>query len=253
MNYEQKYKEALEKLRAFHRDYKNISHLVDVKEELESIFPELRESEDEKIRKELIQYLKDYPNLPNGNYCRDDFFSWLEKQGEQNKQHLYDIIIALWNLLDKIDTFSDLQIDDTNPDNPFRKIEDITQERHKFVKSDGYNLFIENFMITNDKDFEKQGEQTLTWSENDENMISLLIKIFEVNHPNEYFKVNPIGTTNMEAISTKEIIDWLKSIKPNHWRPSEEQMEALETAIRCRAMPWEQLGTLYNDLKRLIC
>jgi hypothetical protein len=57
----------------------------------------------------------------------------------------------------------------------------------------------------------------------------------------------------MEAISTKEIIDWLKSIKPNHWRPSEEQMEALETAIRCRAMPWEQLGTLYNDLKRLIC
>ena len=55
MNYEQKYKEALEKLKAFHRDYKNISHLVDVKEELESIFPELKESEDERIRKELIE------------------------------------------------------------------------------------------------------------------------------------------------------------------------------------------------------
>ena len=46
----------------------------------ETIFPELKESEDERIRKELIQYLKDYPNLPNGNYCRDDFFAWLEKQ-----------------------------------------------------------------------------------------------------------------------------------------------------------------------------
>lgn len=48
----------------------------------EDIFPELKESEDKKIRKELIQYLKDYPNLPNGHYCRDDFFSWLKRQGE---------------------------------------------------------------------------------------------------------------------------------------------------------------------------
>lgn len=48
------------------------------------VFPELKESEDEKIRKELIQYLKDYPtNLPTGQYCRDDFFKWLEKQKEQ--------------------------------------------------------------------------------------------------------------------------------------------------------------------------
>lgn len=36
-----------------------------------------------------------------------------------------------------------------------------------------------------------------------------------------------------------------------HWKPSEEQMQALETAIRCRTMPWEQLGTLYNNLKKL--
>ena len=48
------------------------------------VFPELKESEHEKIRKELIQYLKDYPtNLQSGQYCRDDFFKWLEKQKEQ--------------------------------------------------------------------------------------------------------------------------------------------------------------------------
>lgn len=40
-----------------------------------------KDSEGERIRKALIQYLKDYPNLPNGSYCRDDFFAWLEKQG----------------------------------------------------------------------------------------------------------------------------------------------------------------------------
>lgn len=77
----------------------------------------------------------------------------LEKQGEQGNQHLYDIIIALWDLLDKIDTFADLQIDDTSRYNPFRKIEDITRERHKFVKSDGYNLYIKGEKIT---DFQEQ-------------------------------------------------------------------------------------------------
>lgn len=66
----------------------------------------------------------------------------------QSKQQLYDIIIALWDLLDKIDTFADLKIDDTNPNNPFREIERMTQERHKFVKSDGYNLYIGGEQIT---------------------------------------------------------------------------------------------------------
>lgn len=73
---------------------------------------------------------------------KEDCLAWLERKNEQDTQQLYNIIIALWDLLDKIDTFSDLQIDDTNLDNPFRKIEDITKERHKFVKSDGYNLYI---------------------------------------------------------------------------------------------------------------
>lgn len=43
------------------------------------------ESEHEKIKKELIQYLKDNPtNLPNGQYCRDEFFTWIENQSVQN-------------------------------------------------------------------------------------------------------------------------------------------------------------------------
>lgn len=133
------------------------------KETIEYIFPELKASEDEKIRKEIIDYLKGFiPHHDDDLVVKSKvWIAWLENQGGQNKQQLYNIIIALWDLLDKIDTFSDLQIDDTNPDNPFRKIEDITQERHKFVKSDGYNLFIGNFMITNDKNFEKQGEKKL--------------------------------------------------------------------------------------------
>ena len=53
-------------------------------EAIQTLIPELCESADEKVRKALIQYLKDYPcNLPNGLYSRDDFFTYLKKQKEQ--------------------------------------------------------------------------------------------------------------------------------------------------------------------------
>lgn len=72
MDYKQKYNEALDEAKAIHKIIKK-----DLKPIIEQIFPELKEPEEEKIRKELIQYLKDYPNLPNGQYSRDDFFTWL--------------------------------------------------------------------------------------------------------------------------------------------------------------------------------
>lgn len=55
MNYEKKYKEALEKAREIIKDYENRG-LKDIlfyaKEDFEAIFPELQESEDERISKE---------------------------------------------------------------------------------------------------------------------------------------------------------------------------------------------------------
>ena len=79
-DYKKKYEEVIKRAK---EELKVCGSLdCDAAKQILRLFPELKESEDEKIRKELIQYLKDYPNLPNGNCCRDDFFSWLEKQGE---------------------------------------------------------------------------------------------------------------------------------------------------------------------------
>lgn len=76
-----RYDEAIKIARSKIRNDKN--HVLYEKDIID-ILSELKESEDERIRKELIQYLKDNPtNLPGGQYCRDDFFRWLEKQGEQ--------------------------------------------------------------------------------------------------------------------------------------------------------------------------
>ena len=48
---------------------------------------------------------------------------------------------------------------------------------------------------------------------------------------------------------TEKQIDWLKSLKERYtWKPSEEQMDALETAVS--SIQSNTLETLYQDLKR---
>ena len=83
MDYEKKYKEAqgwIEKI------YPTLQHEQQM--EAEAFFPELAESEDERIRKAIHIYLdwldgrKDYQ--PKGDYTIKDMIAWLEKQGEQN-------------------------------------------------------------------------------------------------------------------------------------------------------------------------
>ena len=53
------------------------------KEKLEEIFPELKkESEDEDMRKEIINFLKHYPNIIVKKERRNDWVAWLEKKNQ---------------------------------------------------------------------------------------------------------------------------------------------------------------------------
>ena len=71
MEHEKKYNEALERA----REYKKHGYMM-INAALDNIFPELAESEDEKIRKSLIDMLK------NDEKCYIKEIAWLEKQGE---------------------------------------------------------------------------------------------------------------------------------------------------------------------------
>ena len=79
MNYEDKYKQALERAKQFieHPLQEDSANIV------EYIFPEL-ESEDERIRRVL---LNDFKNNCSKYYCegvnRDMIITWLEKQGKK--------------------------------------------------------------------------------------------------------------------------------------------------------------------------
>ena len=91
-------------------------------------------------------------------YCKDcvpqdrftgamEMAQWKDEQAKQ----LHKIIIKLWDMLDWIDTYADLKINGSENDVYFSKIENKTKERFDFVKSDGYDLFINDEKITNNE------------------------------------------------------------------------------------------------------
>lgn len=90
MDYKQKYEEALKRARDM------MSHGEVRREDMEYLFPELSESEDEKIRKELLAVVNDLV-LPSKQQSR--FVAWLEKQNEQKSSWNEEDEISLLNTL----------------------------------------------------------------------------------------------------------------------------------------------------------
>ena len=83
-SYEQAYKNALERARKVHRNYKNLFPEDSYSEDIEEIFPELRESEDERIRKWIIKVIEQEGfRYLDETYDQENALAWLEKQKEQ--------------------------------------------------------------------------------------------------------------------------------------------------------------------------
>ena len=74
------YDEALKKASAAHKDEDR--HL---KATLERIFPELKEDDDEKIKKDLIQWVDEFPDTIWRGHYKNDIIAWLEEQGDKDK------------------------------------------------------------------------------------------------------------------------------------------------------------------------
>ena len=86
MDYETKYKEALGKAKKVKHYIETIGCSMD-KDMLEIIFPELAESEDERIRIDIISYINGTRFSPVETEERLEWLTWLEKQGEQKSTY----------------------------------------------------------------------------------------------------------------------------------------------------------------------
>ena len=235
------------------------------------IFPELKESGDEKIRNVLVDYFKRYKEQEECGIKTfygiptDNIIAWLERQGEHK---------SIWHNEDEEPQRGSLILLIMQSGNPI--VAKIIEPNHTFnhgerwayiddllekqgeQKSIDYNKELkkcrENPLYFFDK-YVKLKEQKHVWSEEDERMIANII---------DYMKPMPIFFEGTKGKSGKEYtrefvkkaINWLKSLKPqNSWKPSDEQMKALADALslakNCGEESAFDLRTLYEQLKKL--
>jgi hypothetical protein len=246
MNYEEKYKSALEWMRSIYPTMQGAD-----KEDAEHYFPELRESDDEKIRKRLIAMCKHYIECyALDPYNIDDYkeaLAWLEKQNEQKP--VFEMKTPEESLGIDSDTYNKI-VDEciygeqkpANKVEPKFKIGDNIEPIDSCLGSpltiykicDG---FYETNQGTLDFEFENNWrliEQKPACSEEDEVKINRIVACLE--------NLNVADND----ILLKDV-DWLKSLRPqSQWKPSDEQMDELR-----KYSDNVVLRNLYYNLKKL--
>jgi len=222
---------------------------------LESLFPELKESEDERVSKEIISAIKeDWPG-------HTDWIAWLERQGEQNKwkpsKDEMDALYGLAYITNQYDEqkeevitrlYQDLKrefFNGSSYENMFPNTEDSVRRRStiqvlEYAKSlDTYNQFGKADIDKNIAWLEKQ-EQKPAWSEEDGKNLEKAIWYVEKGGKLIFAK-------------TDKLVSWLKSLRPkSQWKPSERQKEALLwCVVHLGGADKQALGELLEELNKL--
>ena len=273
--------EAIKILKDFHgdivkisKDFHGESAIFSVRMALETLHPELCESEDEKVRKTLKHYLEvrrcqtqsdeEYINCNN-------FLAWLEKQGKVVNEICKENDDSLTNEDEKIrkaliEYFNEqCDMSDWNGVYGYQVVAWLEKQGTSYTKRDVDDAFVEGMALAKNE-LDKQGEQRSVgeeivevlrteyekgradafaqmqkeWSEEDDWMKTKIIKVL-------------LGSeTFLTSEETNECIDWLKSLRQRYtWKPSDEQMEALFVLLPTVSYGRNPAFSLYNDLKKL--
>jgi len=247
------------------------------------IFPELQENEDEKIRKWLIALIKsnEYGSISNVGEMpcpKLNVLAWLEKQGNLMKA-LQTSNAEIGELIEK-NYYLKEQVEKQGEQKPVFEMK--TPEESLGIDSDTYSKIVDECVY---------GEQKSVWSEKDEKEVAVLeayirskdwsdrhidralgivdelvnkVKSIRPQPKNEWSEedsymleqaIKCVNNSGKLDVSTEEIEYWLKSIRLQKWKPTEEQIKALNIAIRCGINPstWEgdALRSLLEQLKQL--
>lgn len=219
-----RYDEAIEIARQYYNDR---AMPIGTNFKLERIFPELKEDEDERIRKEIIDFLE----LPHpqfvGKRDHEKWIAWLEKQGEQK---------PVWSEEDK----RYLNIVSSVIRSP--SVQGI-YDYHKVNPTD-----VSGWL----KSLKDRVQPKQEWSEEDERMLNDIIRCGE-HHC--YLDAGNIAW--LKSIAPPYYCDNCKLKKSiQGWKPSEEQMDFLQLAIEDSKHNKEYskqriLTELMEDLKKL--
>ncbi len=243
---------------------------------IEEQFPELKESEDEKIRKSLINYV--YCHGDAGDFTKKEFIAWLKKQGEKKPvldnalKEAFDKSRKDYSLEEKKEASdysesiipTSIACGESEEEYMLHKIIEAayitgknSMQNHVWNEEDETKLttaetFIRNTsLIGNDgikeatidwlNDLKNRVQPKQDWSEEDENKIESIKGLITMG---KFVDIN----------TTKTIWNLLDSLRPqSHYKPSEKQMKQLGWIAEQNKdnMIGKELMALYQDLKRL--
>ena len=204
------YDEALERAKNLHKDAIDMGETLRAKQ-CEIIFPELAESEDEKVRKALVDALN--KNLGNGIEKYGTTFNaalaWLEKHGEKKpadkvepKFKVGDIVehslyAGLYYIVKSINPAGDYKLECLNGNSG----NNIAAATEKFLSL--CSIETEYVWDTEKKELKKI-KKPAEWSEEDEKHIDSLLKRLEGLCRNEFERTR---------FAINEDQDWLNQLK----------------------------------------
>lgn len=188
---------------------------------IDEVFPELEESEDERIRKEIVDFI--YWAIDRGSITKEQrersgsWLAYLERQKEQRA------VLP-----------GDEDDEDILNDPVFLKGFDLGREVQKIFD-----------------------EPKQEWSEEDERKRQACISTINevIDYERERWEDYNPGKPYRPIMKYDEQIDWLKSLRPQpHWKPSKVQMEALKDAFRKDGGNEYRkvINSLYCDLQKLL-
>jgi len=191
---------------------------------------ELKETEDERIRKELYEFIK--VNSPTEDANR--FIAWLEKQKEQNDKDEGSTDFTIYHpLKNGKGEYECIPYSFYGSLTSFSEDKDLIDFlRTCFYTEEDCNEWIE----------QQKEQKPAEWSE-EERMKIVELKTFIA-------KCNGFNKANQQKAF--ELIDELRP-QP-HWKPSEEHFQGLRRAITKAEKgsdAWNSLTDLYEQLKKL--
>ena len=209
------YDEAIRKLRGMMPNWERLSYNGKTfLQDLIYIFPELAESEDEKIRKEIKQLIQ---GMHDADPRKTRWISWLEKQGEQKP-------------IERVHEGMDLDEDKMTP---FQRevfcIVDLDMEQEK-----GLSNICNKLLLLAEQEIQQKPKE---WSEEDEKM-QKAIHIY-LDWLDGRKEVAPKG-----KYSIRDMIAWLLKQKPHNVPSSTElltEWEEVEQRLKERRYegPWQ--------------
>lgn len=245
-------------------DYKTVARI-------ESKFPQLKDSEDERIRKSLIKDFKNYYEMYDkscgepkwGSDCLlvKDILDWLERRKELKPVSVVRIPkFRVGDIIQRV---------------PFEKCD--RGARISSIDENGYNIDFTHIGdnvsggyigFSFENEYELVGQKPLSTEETELNSVAFLEQMGytcippEKDHQTkwseeefEIFRKTLAKDAFLDEITSKRVakklLNSVKSLDP-HWKPSKEQMEAL---YNIEFKNFKKFGpileSLYNDLKKL--